>query len=135
MSLDNTEEHKYYNELSILVADDDNTNILLLENYLKHDNHSVTVSNNGDDVLKAIAETKKAFDILLLDRMMPGKSGLELIEEIRKDSRYSEVPIILQTAAAGKMQVDEGMKSGASYYLTKPFSHKDLTSAINSVMA
>jgi CheY-like chemotaxis protein len=134
MSVDNEEKHKHYSELSILVADDDNTNILLLESYLKQGNHHVTVSNNGDEVLKAISETKGVFDILLLDRMMPGKGGIELIEEIRKDSRYSKTPIIIQTAAAGKMQIEEGIQSCASYYLTKPFSYKDLTIAINAVM-
>lgn len=72
--------------------------------------------------LRADAEKGRTIDLALLDIMLPGMNGYELLGEIKKISKYEQIPIIMVTAKDADTEVIEGYKYGADYYITKPFT-------------
>ena len=100
----------------ILVVDDDDGIRSLVKKYLNENNYLVTTANNAEDATKKVKIIK--FDLIILDIMMPGKSGLEFIQENQKKL---ETPIILLTAKGETNERVEGLEIGADDYLAKPF--------------
>ena len=100
----------------ILVVDDDDGIRSLVKKYLNENNYLVTTANNAEDAFEKIKIIK--FDLIVLDIMMPGKSGLEFVQENKKKI---ETPIILLTAKSQSDERIEGLESGADDYLPKPF--------------
>ena len=76
----------------------------------------------------------EAPDLILLDLMLPGKDGLSVFKDLRRDARTSQIPVIMLTAKAQTEDRIEGLKAGADDYLTKPFSPKELILRIQSVL-
>jgi sigma-B regulation protein RsbU (phosphoserine phosphatase) len=103
---------------SLLVVDDDEANRDLISRRLKHKGYSVTVAEDGGRALALIAE--RGFDLVLLDVMMPGLSGLEVLEVIRKSHAATELPVIMATAKTQSEDIVEALELGASDYVTKP---------------
>ena len=104
----------------ILVVDDDDGIRSLVKKYLNENNYLVTTADSAEDA-KKIKIIK--FDLIILDIMMPGKSGLEFIQENKKNL---ETPIILLTAKGEANERIEGLEIGADDYLPKPFEPKEL---------
>jgi len=113
----------------ILVVDDDNRIRELVKEYLEENNFIVTTAIDAFDAKKKLDIIK--FDILILDIMMPGKSGLSLTEEIKKES---SVPVILLTAKGETADRIQGLEIGADDYLGKPFVAKELLLRINNIL-
>ena len=113
----------------ILVVDDDDGIRSLLKQYLNENNFLVTTSNNAENASKKIAIIK--FDLIVLDVMMPGKSGLDFIKENKK---IINTPIILLTAKGEANDRVEGLEIGADDYLPKPFEPKELTLRIKNIL-
>ncbi len=113
----------------ILVVDDDNGIRSLVKKYLDENNFLVTTSENAEDASRKIKLIK--FDLIILDIMMPGKSGLEFIEEHKK---ILETPIILLTAKGEASERVEGLEIGADDYLPKPFEPKELVLRILNIL-
>jgi len=113
----------------ILVADDDDRIRELVKEYLEEKNFIVTTAIDAFDAKKKIDIVK--FDILILDIMMPGKSGLSLTEEIKK---INSTPIILLTAKGEPSDRIRGLEIGADDYLTKPFEPKELLLRIQNIL-
>ena len=112
----------------ILIVDDDNRIRELIKEYLEENNFIVSTANNAEEASEKIKLVD--FEIVVLDIMMPGESGLELTKKLRKNI---STPIILLTA---KGEVDDriiGLESGADDYLVKPFSPKELLLRINAL--
>ena len=105
----------------ILVVDDDDGIRELVKEYLSQNNYLVTSSNSAEDALEKVKVIK--FDLIVLDIMMPGKSGLEFTKE-NKDK--ISTPIILLTAKGEASERIEGLDIGADDYLPKPFEPKEL---------
>ena len=105
----------------ILVVDDDEGIRSLVKKYLNENNYLVTTAENGEEASKKIKIIK--FDLIILDIMMPGISGLEFIEQNKKKL---ETPIILLTAKGEANDRVEGLEMGADDYLPKPFEPKEL---------
>ena len=103
----------------ILVVDDDDGIRSLVKKYLNENDYLVTTANSAEDASEKIKILK--FDLIILDIMMPGKSGLEFIEEHKKDL---ETPIILLTAKGEPNERVQGLEIGADDYLPKPFEPK-----------
>ena len=113
----------------ILVVDDDDGIRSLVKKYLEENNYLVTTSNNAEDATKKIKIIE--FDLIILDIMVPGKSGLEFIQENKKKI---ETPIILLTAKGDPSERVEGLEIGADDYLPKPFEPKELILRIQNII-
>ena len=117
------------NTFHILVVDDDDRIRELVKEYLEENNFVVTTAINAFDAKKKIDIIK--FDILILDIMMPGKSGLSLTEDIKKTN---QTPVILLTAKGETMDRIKGLEIGADDYLGKPFNPKELLLRIKNIL-
>jgi len=112
-----------------LVVDDDDGIRTLVKKYLNENNYLVTTASNAEEAAEKIRIIK--FDLIILDIMMPGKSGLEFIKERKKEIN---IPIILLTAKGGASERIEGLEVGADDYLPKPFEPKELILRIQNII-
>ena len=117
------------NAFHILVVDDDDRIRELVKEYLEENNFLVTTAKDAFDAKKKLEIIK--FDILILDIMMPGESGLSLTKEVKK--KYS-TPIILLTAKGETQDRIKGLELGADDYLGKPFEPKELLLRIKNIL-
>ena len=113
----------------ILVVDDDDGIRELVKKYLSENNFLITTANSAEDAKEKISIIK--FDLIVLDIMMPGKSGLEFTSE-NKDN--INTPIILLTAKGESNERVEGLEVGADDYLPKPFEPKELVLRIKNIL-
>ena len=113
----------------ILVVDDDDGIRNLVKQYLNENNFLVTTANNAEDAKNKIEVVK--FDLIVLDIMMPGKSGLEFTQENKSSLN---TPIILLTAKGEASERVEGLEVGADDYLPKPFEPKELVLRIKNIL-
>ncbi len=113
----------------ILVVDDDDGIRSLVKKYLNENGFLVSTANSAEEALEKIKIVK--FDLIILDIMMPGKNGLEFIEENKKKL---ETPIILLTAKGEANERIEGLETGADDYLPKPFEPKELILRIQNIL-
>ena len=117
------------NFFHILVVDDDDRIRELVKEYLEKNNFLITTAKNAFDAKEKIKIIK--FDILILDVMMPGESGLSLTKELKKNN---SMPIILLTAKGESKDRIQGLELGADDYLAKPFEAKELLLRINNIL-
>ena len=118
------------NIFHILVVDDDDRIRELVKQYLEENQFLVTTAKDALDAKKKIEIVK--FDILVLDIMMPGESGLSLTKEIKKSN---PMPIILLTAKGEVQDRIEGLELGADDYLAKPFEPKELLLRVKNILS
>ena len=114
----------------ILVVDDDDGIRSLVKKYLNENNFLISTSNSAEDAAEKIKIVK--FDLIILDIMMPGKSGLEFIQENKKKI---DTPIILLTAKGEANERVMGLEIGADDYLPKPFEPKELILRIQNIIS
>ncbi len=114
----------------ILVVDDDDGIRQLVKEYLNQKDYLVTTAKNAEDALKRIKIIK--FDLIVLDIMMPGKTGLEFTHE---NKSKIDTPILLLTAKGEASDRIEGLEVGADDYLPKPFEPKELVLRINNILS
>ena len=113
----------------ILLVDDDEGIRLLVKKYLNENNFLVTTSDSAEDASEKVQIIK--FDLIVLDIMMSGKSGLDFINEHKKDL---DTPILLLTAKGEASDRVAGLELGADDYLAKPFEPKELTLRIKNIL-
>ena len=113
----------------ILVMDDDDGIRKLVKEYLNENNFLITTSNSAEDAKKKVSIIK--FDLIILDIMMPGKTGLEFTLE---NKELINTPIILLTAKGEAEERVRGLEVGADDYLPKPFEPKELVLRINNIL-
>tara|TARA_B100000902_G_scaffold57543_1_gene64444 strand:+ start:471 stop:1148 length:678 start_codon:yes stop_codon:yes gene_type:complete len=113
----------------LLVVDDDEGIRSLVKKYLNENKYLITTAHSAEDALEKTKIIK--FDLIILDIMMPGKSGLELINE-NKDNL--DTPVILLTAKGQADERIEGLEMGADDYLSKPFEPKELLLRIKNIL-
>jgi CheY-like chemotaxis protein len=112
----------------VLIVDDDVRNIFSLTSLLEDHAMTVSFAENGRDALVKLNETPDAFDIVLMDVMMPEMDGYETTRAIREDARFRQLPIIALTAKAMKGDREKCIAAGASDYITKPVDAEQLLS-------
>jgi CheY-like chemotaxis protein len=117
----------------ILVADDDVDVRTLVVLKLESSGHDVVSVENGAEAVAGCRDIRP--DLVVLDLMMPGMSGLEATKAIRNDPEVAGTPIILLTARAQATDVDAGMAVGVDEYVTKPFSPRDLAARVETLLA
>jgi DNA-binding response OmpR family regulator len=116
----------------ILVVDDDENILNLERTILEGKGFEVVVASSGARALEILA--KEAFDLILLDVMMPEIDGFTVCRKIKEDSRLKEVPVIFLTAKGGGEALAEGFESGAVMYINKPFTANKLLTIVNTML-
>lgn len=117
----------------VLVADDDEDIRELVTFKLSQAGYEVEAVPDGVAAWQAIEGSPPR--LALLDIMMPGLSGLDVLRKVREDERTRSVPVILLTARSRDSDVDAGFESGATDYVIKPFSPRELVHRVGSVLA
>src|SRR3954465_15009377 len=103
---------------SVLIVDDEETNSEALAGRLQRHSYAVTVAKSGRQALELLGERR--FDLVLLDVMMPGMNGLEVLRLLRRVDSLADLPVIMVTARSDSADVVEALELGANDYLTKP---------------
>lgn len=120
----------------ILVVDDEPLNLEIIEEFLtgKGQPYTVETASDGLAAMEILEASPNKYDVVLLDRMMPRMSGMEVLEKMSAHSELKYIPVILQTAKVSKEDILEGLKAGAYYYLTKPFTSAILHSVVKTAV-
>ncbi len=118
----------------VLVVDDEIFNLDLIADYLNESGIDVVCVESGEQALTALHESPGRFSAVLLDRMMPGMDGIEVLAHIKNDEKISRVPVIMQTASCGKKNMIEGLNAGAYYYLSKPYDQETLIAIVKTAI-
>ena len=117
----------------ILIVDDEPNIVVSLEFLMKREGYEVSVARDGIEALERIQLERP--DVVLLDVMMPGKTGFEVCQAVRADDRLAATRILLLSAKGRETDVAKGMALGADGYMTKPFSTRDLALRVRELLA
>lgn len=117
---------------NILVVEDEPAIQELIAASLKHAGHRVIRADSAEDAVDRVVETLP--DLILLDWMLPGMSGIQYARRLRSDERTKDLPLIMLTARGEEHDKVAGLDAGADDYLTKPFSPRELIARINAVL-
>jgi DNA-binding response OmpR family regulator len=117
----------------ILSVDDDALNRDILTEYLTDAGYEVVEADDGDTALQLLNEVE-GFDAIVLDRMMPRLNGMEVLKAVKRDKRYADLPVIMQSAATARDQILQGIKAGVYYYLTKPYEDQMLLAIVAAAL-
>jgi DNA-binding response OmpR family regulator len=117
----------------VLIADDEANILISLEYLMKREGFEVSVARDGLAALAEVARQRP--DLILLDVMMPGKTGFEVCQDLRADPANAALRIVMLTARGRETDVAKGLALGADAYLTKPFSTRDLVRLVRELLA
>lgn len=107
----------------LVVDDDPNIREVVFYNLMAEGMNVRTVDNGVDAEREAITDPP---DVIVLDVMMPGRDGYAVLDDLKNDPRTQDIPVVLLTAKATDEEIWRGWRSGADYYITKPFSLDEL---------
>lgn len=116
----------------VLIVDDEPNIVTSLAFLMREGDYDVRIARNGDEALRLL-ETFRP-NLLLLDVMLPRRSGLEVCREIRENPAFAGVKIVMLTAKGRDLEREEGLGLGADAYVTKPFSTKELMSTVRGLL-
>ena len=116
----------------VLIADDEPNIVAALEFLLQRSGFEVHVARNGDEALKLIEIHRP--DLVLLDVMMPQRSGYEVCQRMREREDWRHIKIIMLSAKGRDAEVAKGLSIGADVYVTKPFSTRELMAKIKALL-
>jgi DNA-binding response OmpR family regulator len=119
---------------TILAVDDDPVNLHIIGEVFKREPVKISYAHSGEGALKMLFDPTSSFDVVLLDRMMVGMDGIEVLKRMKAEPRLSHTPVVMQTAAAAPDQVCEGLTAGAHYYLTKPYAPSTLRTIVRAAL-
>src|SRR5690606_37446451 len=114
----------------VLVVDDQPSNLRIISALLSRQGYTVHTAESGEEALQALG--KQSADLLLLDMMMPGMDGFELLEEVRRHPDWSSLPVVFLTAAHDRDLLLRAFDSGAVDYVTKPFMPEELLARVQA---
>lgn len=118
----------------LLIVDDEPLNLEILGEYFDGQGYRLSMAEDGEQAWRRLEDGPEV-DLMLLDRMMPGIDGIELLHRMKAHARFRTIPVIMQTAASSPEQVREGLLAGALYYLTKPYERDSLLSIVRAALA
>ena len=116
----------------VLIADDEPNIVISLEFLMKREGYRVSIARDGDAALEAIRRERP--DLVLLDVMMPGKSGFEVCQAVRGDEALAAVKILMLSAKGRETDLAKGSALGADAYMTKPFSTRELADKVREML-
>ncbi len=115
----------------LLVEDEDNI-ALALEHLIARQGYTLKRIADGTRAMEAIVKDHP--DLVVLDVMLPGSSGYEICQSIRRDARLANIKVLMMTARGGEVERRKGMALGADDFMTKPFATSDLTNRIKTLL-
>lgn len=118
---------------SVIVIEDERNIIEAISFILSRDGWDVATHSNGHDAIDAVRLRRP--DIVILDVMLPGKSGFDILQEIRSDSELGHTPVLMLTARGQEKDKEQAERAGASAYMTKPFSNMEVLDTVRSLVA
>jgi CheY-like chemotaxis protein len=121
-------------QASILVVDDEPLNLEIIAEFLEDDHYQLRFAGTGEEAWEILETPEETFDLVVLDRRMPGMDGVDLLRRIKADRRLAPLPVIMQTAAGAPEQVKEGIEAGAYYYLVKPYDLDSLQTIVRAAL-
>jgi DNA-binding response OmpR family regulator len=116
----------------VLIADDEPNILISLEFLMKREGHEVLLARDGQEALDTIRREHPA--LVLLDVMMPKKSGFEVCQAVRADEALADVKILMLTAKGRDTDIAQGLGVGADGYMTKPFATKELAARVREML-
>jgi CheY-like chemotaxis protein len=116
----------------ILVVDDNPDSVAIMRGILESRGYDVVAASGGAEALQLLK--KEAVDLVLLDIMMPEMNGMEVMQRIKEDAASGRLPVILVTAKTQDEDLLSGYQYGADYYITKPFTAKQLLYGIELIL-
>ena len=117
---------------TILVGDDDPAIRDLVKRVLQGAGYDVILAKNGDDAMVAASEQDP--DLIILDILMPGLSGLEVLDRLKKQSATQDIPVVLLTGVSDRKTILKGLDLQAIDYITKPFSVEELIATVQKAL-
>jgi len=117
----------------ILIVDDEPNIVFAMELLMKKEGYEVHAVDEGEKVFPAIREFRP--DLILLDIMLPKIDGYEVCQRIRADAALKDIRIIMITAKGRDVEKEKGMALGADYYITKPFSTREVVMKVKEILA
>ena len=117
---------------TVLVVDDEPNIVLSLEFLMEQAGHDVRIARNGEQALAAIRADKP--DLILLDIMMPEPDGFSVCKSVRGDPALQDIPIIMLTAKGREAERELGLAAGATDFITKPFSNRDVVERVDALL-
>lgn len=122
------------NKERVLVVDDEQLNLFIIEEFLAQEDIELEMHSNPLEAWASLSAPESGFSLVVLDRMMPDLDGMELLRRMKREARFADIPVIMQTAASSPDQVREGLEAGAYYYLTKPYEPEALISIVRAAL-
>lgn len=115
----------------VLVIEDEQNIIEAIKFFLSRDGWEVFTHSNGHDALEAVAN--RAPDLLILDVMLPGRSGYEILRDLRAQAEWSKLPVLVLTARGQEKDREMAQAIGADRFMVKPFSNADILSVVREL--
>ncbi len=119
---------------TILVVDDEPDIVNLTQKFLELENYDTITCNNGKEALKIVEEKYPGIVLILLDVMMPGLSGWEVLQNLKGNDLFKDILVVLFTVKSFNEDIQKGKALGADGYITKPFSGKDLLKYVKKLL-
>ena len=116
----------------VLIVDDEPNIVISLEFLMQQAGYEIAVARDGQQALDALDSFRP--DLVLLDVMLPHKTGFEICQMIRESSAWRDIKIVMLTAKGRDVDITKGMELGADAYVTKPFATKELVDKVREVL-
>lgn len=120
--------------MRILLAEDEAILAQIIRDLLQAEGYEVVVCDDGIQAWESLKGSASSFDAVLLDCMLPGLSGMEVLQRIKNTPAFAHLPVIMETALDDTENIRMGLQEGAYYYLTKPFDPEVLLSIVNAAL-
>ena len=118
----------------VLVVDDEPDILNLTQKFLDLGKLETITCPNAKEAMKIIEEQYNEISMILLDLMMPGRSGYSVLEEVKNNEKYKHILVVLFTVKSFNEDIQKGKRLGADGYITKPFSGKDLLKYVQNML-
>lgn len=117
---------------TVLLIEDEQNIIEAVSFILSRDGWQVKIHANGHDAMDAVRARRP--DVVILDVMLPGKSGFDILSEIRADGAFRDLPVLMLSARGQARDVELARRAGANRYMTKPFSNAEVLDAVRALV-
>lgn len=116
----------------VLIADDNDQNRELLEAYLADEDYQILMACDGEETLQVVRDSEP--DLILLDIMMPRMSGYEVCEQLKQDTEFTGIPVLMVTALNEMGDIEKAVRAGCDDFLTKPVNQLELKTRVRSLL-